>query len=62
MRQVASSLLSHSVDVSDSNNLKKRNDKQRYGANIAIKDLHPVVPWTHGENESHQERYQAQDP
>lgn len=55
-------LLFHSIDVNDSNNLEYCNDEQRHRAHIAVKDLHPVVPRTHSEDESRQERYQADDP
>lgn len=55
-------LLSYAVDVADGNNLKKSNQEQRHWAHIAVKDLHPVVPWALREDESHWEGHQAQDP
>ena len=55
-------LLFHSMDINDSNNLTERNNEQRYRAHVAVKDLHPVVPWTQGEDESRQKGKQAEDP
>ena len=54
-------LLFHSIDVNDSNNLKECNDEKRYRAHVAVEDLHPVVPWTLSEDESHWKGYQADD-
>lgn len=54
-------LLFYSMDINDSSNLKERNDEQRYRAHIAVKDLHPVVPRTQGEDESRQKGNQADD-
>lgn len=55
------SVLSYAIDVTDCNDLKKSNYEQRHWAHIAVKDLHPVVPWTLREDESHKEGHQAQD-
>lgn len=51
----------HSVDISDSNNLKEGDDKQRNRAHIVVKDLYPVVARTLGEDEGHRKGYQADD-
>lgn len=54
-------LLFHSIDINDSNNFKQCDDKQRHRAHVAVKDLHPVVPRTQGEDERRQEGHQAED-
>ena len=43
------------MHINDSNNLKKCDDEQRHRAHVAVKDLHPVVPRTQGEDETDQE-------
>lgn len=54
-------LLSHPVDINDSDNLKQRYDEQRHGAHVAVEDLHPVVPRALGEDEGHSEGHHAVD-
>lgn len=55
-------LLSHPVDINDSNDLKQCDDKQRHRAHVAIEDLHPVVSGALGENEGHHKGHHAVDP
>ena len=52
-------LPSYSVDVCHSDDLKEGDDEERYRAHVTVKDLQPVVPRTHSEYQSHQERYEA---
>lgn len=59
--EVEKRLLFHSMDINYTNNLKECNDEQRHRAHVAVKDFHPVVPRTQGEDESCQEGHQADD-
>ena len=55
IREMEKKLLFYSMHINDSNDLKKCDDEQRHRAHVAVKDLHPVVSGTHGEDETDQE-------
>ncbi|TNN29803.1 hypothetical protein EYF80_060048 [Liparis tanakae] len=50
-----SSSHSSSPYVNDGDDLEEGDDEQRNGAHVGVKDLHPVVPRTQGEDESDEE-------